>query len=64
MKILINGKLKFSGKLAGDHTTIDLRGLRLGTFHVAMIVRSKGKLYEDARTFHTCVPKRHHKAKK
>jgi hypothetical protein len=61
--ILINGKLKFSGKLVGTHTTIDLRGLPVGTFHVAMIAKSsKGRLYEDARTYHTCVPK-HHKAK-
>jgi hypothetical protein len=62
--VRINGKVRFSGKLLGNHTTIDLRGLPVGTFHVAMIVRSKHKLYEDARTFHTCVPKRKSKAKK
>ena len=57
--ILINGKLRFSGALVGTHTTIDLRGLPRGTFHVAMIVRSSNhRLYEDLRTYHTCVPKR------
>jgi len=63
--VLINGKLKFSGKLTERHTTIDLRGLPLGTFHVAMIVTSSTKkIYEDVRTFHTCIPKIHLKSKK
>ena len=63
--VLINGKLKFAGKLDRKHTTIDLRGLPAGTFHVAMIVKSStGRLYEDMRTFHTCVPRRHPKPKR
>jgi hypothetical protein len=63
--VLINGKLKFSGKLTGRHTTIDLRGLPLGTFRVAMIATSsKKRVYEDLRRFHTCIPGIHPKPKK
>ncbi len=55
--ILINGTLKYSGRLNGRQTTIDLRGLPRGSFRVTMIVTSSTKqFYEDARTFHTCVP--------
>lgn len=57
VEIFINGVLKAQGPLNHDHTTIDLIGLPKGTFHVAMVVRSStGKLYEDIRTYHTCVP--------
>jgi hypothetical protein len=61
--ILINGRMKFTGRLVGTHTTIDLRGLPAGTFHVAMIARSStGRVYEDLRTFHTCVARHHGQA--
>jgi hypothetical protein len=56
--VMVNGKRRFTGRLVGTHTTIDLRGLPVGTFHVAMIARSsKNRLYEDLRTYHTCIPR-------
>ncbi len=65
VEVTINGTLKFSGKLSGRHTTIDLRGLPRGTFRVAMIVTSSSRhVYVDVRTFHTCIPGRHPKKKK
>jgi hypothetical protein len=63
--VTINGTLKFSGKLSGRQTTIDLRGLPRGTFRVAMIVTSSnGHVYIDVRTFHTCIPGHHPKRRK
>ena len=63
VEVLINGKLVKSGPLNGRHTTVDLRGLPKGTFKVSLItLTSTRQLYEDARTFHTCVPG-HHKKK-
>lgn len=64
VRVLINGKLRLSGRLLRGGTTIDLRGLPKGTIHVAMIATSsRGKLYEDVRTYHTCVPGHHPKKK-
>jgi len=64
VEVFINGVLKSKGAYHG-HATIDLRGLPKGTFHVALVLKSsKGSLYEEVRTFHTCVVgknKRHHK---
>ncbi len=63
--IQINGKTVKTGKLSKDKTTVSLIGLPKGTFRVSLITRSsKGKIYEDIRTFHTCVPGKHHKHKK
>ncbi|MFI4985607.1 MAG: hypothetical protein ACHQAV_06465 [Solirubrobacterales bacterium] len=63
LEVLINGKLARSSKLSGRHTTVNLRGLPKGTFRVALIVTSStGQVYEDVRTFHTCVAG-HHKKK-
>jgi hypothetical protein len=63
--VMINGKIRFSGNLVGTHTTIDLRGMPRGTFHVAMIARSSnGRSYEDLRTYHTCIPGRHGQKRK
>jgi hypothetical protein len=60
VEILIDGKLKAQGPLNHDRTTIDLIGLPKGTFKVAMVTRSStGRLYEDIRTYHTCVPSKH-----
>jgi len=60
VQLYINGVLKGSSRLTTSHTTINLVGLPKGTFRVAMVVTSsKGKKYEDVRTFHTCVPKKH-----
>jgi hypothetical protein len=62
VQVYINGVLKSQGKLNHHATTIDLIGLPKGAFKVAMVVRSStGKLYEDVRTYHTCVPKKHGK---
>lgn len=61
VQVFINGKLKTTGKLVKGHTTINLKGLPKGTFKVSMIATSTtGQTYEDSRTFHTCVPKKHH----
>jgi hypothetical protein len=62
VQVFINGKLKATGKIKKGATTINLRGLPRGTFKVAMIATSaSGQTYEDVRTFHTCVPKKHKK---
>jgi hypothetical protein len=62
VQVFINGKLKATSRLIKGHTTINLRGLPKGAFKVAMIAStSSGQTYEDVRTFHTCVPKKHHK---
>jgi hypothetical protein len=64
VEVQINGKRKAAGNLRKGATTINLRGLPKGAFKVAMIATSKsGQIYEDVRTFHTCVPKKHHKKK-
>lgn len=61
----INGKLVLTGKLSKRHTTVNLRGLPKGAYKVELVVTSStGKLFEDTRTFHTCVPKKHKKHKK
>jgi hypothetical protein len=62
LEIQINGKRFSVTKLKKRETTINLRGLPKGTYKVAMIATSsKGLVYEDVRTFHTCVPKKHRK---
>ncbi len=64
VEVRINGKLVKSGSLSKRHTSVDLRGLPKGTFHVELItLSSTGQLFGDGRTFHTCVPG-HHKKKK
>jgi hypothetical protein len=63
--IQINGRTVKTGKLSKDKTTVSLVGLPKGTFRVSLITKSsKGKIYEDIRTYHTCVPGKHHKHKK
>jgi hypothetical protein len=62
--IQINGKTVKTGKLSKDRTSVSLVGLPKGTFRVSLITKSStGKLYEDIRTFHTCVPGKHKKKK-
>jgi hypothetical protein len=64
VQVFINGKLKATGKIRKGATTINLRGLPKGKFKVAMIATSSsGQTFEDVRTFHTCVPKKHHHKK-
>ncbi|HWX96654.1 MAG TPA: Ig-like domain-containing protein [Solirubrobacteraceae bacterium] len=58
----INGTLVKSGKLSKHATSVNLVGLPKGTFEVELTSKSsKGDIYEDTRTFHTCVPKKHKK---
>jgi hypothetical protein len=62
LEVLINGKLSKKGSLSGHATTVSLVGLPKGTFKVALITKSsKGKTYEEVRTFHTCVAGKHKK---
>ncbi len=62
VEIQINGKTVKTGRLSKDRTTVSLVGLPKGTFKVSLITRSStGKLYEDIRTFHTCVAGKHRK---
>ena len=61
----INGTLVKSGRLSNRQTSVNLVGLPKGTFEVELTSKSsKGDTYEDTRTFHTCVPKKHKKGKK
>jgi hypothetical protein len=64
VEVQINGKFVKRGKLSKHATSISLVGLPKGTFKVALITTSsKGKIYEEVRTFHTCVPGKHKKKK-
>jgi hypothetical protein len=60
VEVQINGKFVKKGKLNKHATNVSLVGLPKGTFKIALITRSsKGKVYEEVRTFHTCVPGKH-----
>jgi hypothetical protein len=62
IEVQINGRFVKRGKLSHHATTVSLVGLPKGTFTVSLISRSsRGKLYEELRTYHTCVPKPKHK---
>ncbi len=62
VQLLINGKVKGSSSISHGATTINLIGLRKGTYVVTMVATdTKGRKYVDIRTFHTCVPKKHKK---
>jgi hypothetical protein len=62
VEVQINGKFVKKGKLNKHATSVSLVGLPKGTFKVALITTSsKGKVYEEVRTFHTCVPGKHKK---
>jgi hypothetical protein len=62
----INGTLIFTSKVANKReTTVNLRGFPKGTYKVELVATdSKGNVYEDTRTFHTCVTGHHKKHKK
>jgi hypothetical protein len=63
----INGKLELSGKLRSNGASVDLRGLPKGAYVVQLVITdSKGHIFFETRTFHTCVPGKHgkHKGKK
>ncbi len=56
----INGTLVKSGHLKRGATSVDLIGLPKGTYHVELVTfEASGASYEDTRTYHTCVPKKH-----
>jgi hypothetical protein len=60
VEVQINGKLVKKGKLNDHATNVSLVGLPKGTFKIALITTSsKGKIYEEVRTFHTCVAGKH-----
>jgi hypothetical protein len=62
VEVQINGKFVKKGALNKHATSVSLVGLPKGTFKVALITTSsKGKVYEEVRTFHTCVPGKHKK---
>jgi hypothetical protein len=62
VEVQINGKTVKKGRLSNHATNVSLVGLPKGTFRVGLITRSsRGKVYEEVRTFHTCVPKKHGK---
>jgi hypothetical protein len=63
VEVQINGKFIKRVKLSSHGgTPVSLVGLPKGTFKIALITKSsKGKIYEEVRTFHTCVPKKHKK---
>jgi hypothetical protein len=65
IEVQINGKRVSEGKLHNHATNVSLVGLPKGAFKVALITKSsKGQTYEEVRTFHTCVPKKHKQKKK
>jgi hypothetical protein len=65
VEVQINGKRVSVGKLVRGATTINLIGLPKGAFKISLIATSSnGQTFEDVRTFHTCVPKKHHRKKK
>jgi hypothetical protein len=56
----INGKLAKQGKLSKNATSVDLIGLPKGAYKVELVTfAANGKSYEETRTFHTCVRKKH-----
>jgi hypothetical protein len=58
----INGKLVKQGKLNKNATSVDLIGLPKGAYKVELLTfAASGASYEDTRTFHTCVAKKHKK---
>jgi len=62
VEVQINGKFVKKGALNKHATSVSLVGLPKGTFKVALITTSsKGNIYEEVRTFHTCVPGKHKK---
>jgi hypothetical protein len=56
----INGKLSKQGKLKNSATSVDLIGLPKGAYKVELVTfAANGASYEETRTFHTCVAKKH-----
>ena len=60
----INGALAKSGRLSNRATSVNLIGLPKGAYKVELVTyTASGASYEDTRTFHTCVAKKHKKHK-
>jgi hypothetical protein len=58
----VNGSLVKQGRLSRKATSVNLIGLPKGTYKVELVTfTSNGSSFEDTRTFHTCVPKKHKK---
>jgi len=58
----IDGKLSKQGKLSKNATSVSLIGLPKGAYKVELVTfTASGASYEDTRTFHTCVAKKHKK---
>jgi hypothetical protein len=58
----INGTLAKEGKLNKNATTVSLIGLPKGAYKVELVTfTASGASYQDTRTFHTCVVKKHKK---
>jgi hypothetical protein len=61
VEVQIDGKPVKRGKLDRRLTTVSLTGLPKGAFKLAMIAKSSsGRLYEQLRGYHACVPGRRH----
>lgn len=61
-KEFVNGKLAKEGRLSNKATSVNLIGLPKGTFRVQLVTfASNGQSFQDERTFHTCIPKKHKK---
>lgn len=64
-RLYVNGRLR--DRLRGRSLTggVDLRGLPKGTVHVKLVARtSRGRTLTSRRTYHTCTPGVHHKARR
>jgi hypothetical protein len=58
----IDGTLAKQGKLNKNATTVSLIGLPKGAYKVELVTfTASGASYQDTRTFHTCVAKKHKK---
>ena len=60
VKLTLNGKTLKARKVAGQFAvTVDLRGLRKGTYTVAIrVTTASGKTLEGKRSYHTCASRR------
>jgi hypothetical protein len=61
-KEYVNGALAKQGHLTNHATSVNLVGAPKGTYKVELVTfTASGSSFEDTRTFHTCVPKKHKK---
>jgi hypothetical protein len=63
-EVQIDGAKEKAGRLVHGGIAVSLVGLPKGTFRISLIAKSsKGVLYEEVRTFHTCVVSKRHRRK-